>query len=85
MTTAESEHVRTSYYRWENQENARYYEIYFGRDFFDWRITLVWGRKGTLLGQVRHYVCRDVEEGRAKVANIWKVRERNGYKLMLRF
>ena len=69
--------------RWENPENLRYYEAHLGMDLFGWCLTLIWGRKGTALGQVKHYPCLSFEDGYSKVAGIMKQRKRKGYSLKI--
>lgn len=66
-------------FRLENPDTLRYYEICLKRDLFDWCLTLIWGGKGTSLGQMRHYPCLSFEEGYSKIITIIKKRKRHGY------
>lgn len=68
-------------FRWENPENLRYYEAHVGRDLFGWCLTLIWGRKGTELGQIKHCPCLSFEDGHFKIMNIMKQRKRKKYLL----
>jgi predicted DNA-binding WGR domain protein len=57
--------------RWENDERGRYYQVYLHRDLLgDWRLTRVWGRKGSALGQTRHDVVDSEHEGREMIKKI---------------
>jgi len=64
--------------RWE--KNTRYYEAYLQQDLWgQWILTRVWGRRGTLLGQVRHLPCASYADGLEQLAQLDKRRRQRGY------
>lgn len=71
--------TESSYLRWENPSNGRYYEAHLGRDLFGDCLTLVWGRKNASAGQVRHYALASAQEGFLKINQIIKQRTKRGY------
>lgn len=69
------------YIRWENPRKQRYYEAYLGQDLFGWCLTLVWGRKASALGRMRHLPCHDYAQGRERVEKLKQQRQARGYQM----
>jgi predicted DNA-binding WGR domain protein len=68
--------------RWENEERGRYYVVHLYRDLLgDWRLTRIWGRKGSALGQTRHEVVESEQAGRALIDKIAIRRRQRGYRI----
>jgi len=66
--------------RWENNERGRYYLVYLDQDLLgDWRLTRVWGRKGSSLGQTRHDLVETEHAGREMIKKIAMRRRQHGY------
>jgi predicted DNA-binding WGR domain protein len=64
--------------RWE--KGTRFYEALIERDLFgDWVLTLVWGRRGSALGRVRHRVQPSVATAHDALRTVSQRRERRGY------
>jgi len=64
--------------RWE--KDTRYYEAYLQQDLWgQWILTRVWGRCGTLLGQVRNLPCASYADGLDQLARLDKRRRQRGY------
>lgn len=69
--------------RFEHLKNYRYYDICLQQDLFQhWCITRVWGRKNSMLGQIRHYYYADYELCLDEIRKIKKERMRRGYQLL---
>ena len=72
------ERVREQRARWE--KGTRFYEALIERDLFgDWVLTLVWGRRGSALGRVRHRVQPSVAAAHDALQTVSQRRERRGY------
>lgn len=68
--------------RWENDERGRYYVVHLYRDLLgDWRLTRIWGRKGSALGQTRHEVVESEQAGWALIDKIAIRRRQRGYRI----
>ncbi len=66
--------------RWENDERGRYYLVHLHQDLLgDWRLTRVWGRKGSSLGQMRHDCIENEQVGREMIKKIAVRRRQRGY------
>ena len=71
--------------RWEKATalGVRYYEVDLDRDLWgEWRLTRIWGRRGTRLGQIRVVPCGSRDEGLARIAAILKRRRQRRYRLV---
>ena len=72
--------------RWEKATalGVRYYEVDLDRDLWgEWRLTRIWGRRGTRLGQIRVAPCGSRDEGMARVAAILERRRQRRYDLVV--
>jgi hypothetical protein len=69
-------------WRWEKRVGAviRFYEARLQPDLWgQWTVTLVWGRRDSPLGRVRHDPCGTYAEGLARVRDVQDRRARRGY------
>lgn len=67
--------------RWHRRSDRRYYLALLHQDLWGgWVLTVVWGRSGTALGQVRNLPCNSYDAGVARLDEIARRRYRRGYR-----
>lgn len=58
--------------RWEKE--TRYYEAHIEQDLWgEWVFTRVWGRRNSLMGQMKRVPCVSYEEAARRLATVDKV------------
>lgn len=78
VTSPMTEEEPTLFSRWER--DTRYYELRLQQDLWgDWLLIMVWGGKGTALGQIRRELCPSYANGVSMYAASIRRRQQHGY------